>query len=242
MKYVPISILRVKNWYPFLTNYIGLKTENIDRIYQLRNGTKFQTHYSLDAATIFVIYVRRDYGKMPDDAIIVDIGANIGVYSVYASLMGKNNTIYAYEPVPETFGHLSENIKINDCQDKIIPFNYAIASKKEKRKIYLVDSVNNTIVESDRDLPSVEIETITLADVFVENNLEKIDLLKLDCEGAEYEIFYNLPDEYFPRIKEIRMEFHGQKKGEELRDYLKTKGFKINKFKKGNIWANYIGT
>ena len=239
IKYIPISIARVKNWYPFLLNYIGLKNEDIDRIYQLRNGTKFQVHYSLDAATIFVIYIRRDYGKMPDNSIIVDIGANIGVYSVYSSLQGKNNLVYAYEPIKETFDHLAENIKINDCQDKIIPFNYGIASKKEKRKMYLVDSVNNTIIESNSDLPSVEVETITLEDIFVDNSLDKIDLLKLDCEGAEYEIFYNLPDQYFPKIKEIRMEFHGLEKGKELRAFLETKGFKINKFKKGNLWAVY---
>ena len=148
LKYIPKSMIKVKNWSPFLSNYIGFKNEDIDRIYKLRNGTNFQTHYSLDAATIFVIYIRNDYGKAPNDSIVVDIGANIGVYSVYSSRQGKNNIVYAYEPIPETFGHLTENIKINDCQDKVIPFNYAIASKKEKRKMYLVDSVNNTIIEN----------------------------------------------------------------------------------------------
>lgn len=237
IKYIPISILRVKNWYPFLLNYIGIKNEDIERIYKLRNGTKFKTHYSLDAATIFVIYIRKDYGNIPNDSIIVDIGANIGVFSIFASKNGKNNIIYSYEPIEETYSHLQENIILNDCKDSIIPFNYAIASKKEKRKMFLVDSVNNTIIESNSNLPSVEIESITLEDVFKDNNLERIDLLKLDCEGAEYEIFYNLPDNLFSKIKEIKMEFHGQKKGEELRDFLIKNNFIIKRFKKGNLWC-----
>ena len=241
IKYIPISIIRVKNWYPFLLNYIGLRNEDIECVYTLRNGTEFQTHYSLDAATIFVIYIRRDYGKVPIDSIIVDIGANIGIYSVFASLQGKNNVVYAYEPMKETFEHLNKNIELNDCKDKIIPFNYAIASKREKRKMYIADSVTNTITSSNPNLPSVEIETITLDDILKENNLEKIDLLKMDCEGAEYEIFYNLKEENFSKIKDIRMEFHGLEQGIELRDFLKKKGFKINKFKKGNLWAVYTG-
>ena len=137
MKYIPLSIARVKNWYPFLLNYIGIRNEDIDRYYRLRDGTKYKSVQSLDAATIFVIYIRKDYGNVPDNSIIVDIGANIGVYSVYASTKGKNNKIYAYEPMKENFEILKQNVALNNCEGKVFSFNLAVASKREKRKLYL---------------------------------------------------------------------------------------------------------
>lgn len=237
LKYVPKSILRVKNWFPFLLNYIGIKNDNFERYYKLRGGIKFKSMQSLDAATIFVICIREDYGDIPNDAIIVDIGANIGVYSIWASTKGKNNKIYAFEPMKDNFELMQENLALNNCNN-VISFNYAVASKKEKRKLYLNDAVEHSLFSREDDQEFVEIETVALTNIINENSLDQIDLLKMDCEGAEYEIFYNTPESYFEKIKVIRMEFHGTKEGEKLRDFLIEKGFIIDLFKKGNLWCH----
>lgn len=239
IRYIPISIFRIKNWFPFLLNYIGIKNDNFERIYRLRDGTKFKSVQSLDAATIFVIYIRKDYGNVPDNSIIVDVGANIGVYTVYASLKGNNNKIISYEPMKDNFDILNDNISLNNCQNNVITHNLALASKKEKRKFYLSDAVEHSLIPRGNDSVDkfVEIETITLADVFTQNSIEKIDLLKMDCEGAEYEIFYNTTDEILKKVKEIRMEFHGLKEGTELKEFFEKKDFTINKFEKGNLWC-----
>jgi len=55
---------------------------------------------------------------------------------------------------------------------------------------------------------AIEVENITLQAIMDQNELEIIDLLKLNCEGAEYEILMKSPLGYLHRIKEIRMEYH----------------------------------
>ncbi|MHA2105420.1 MAG: FkbM family methyltransferase [Candidatus Hodarchaeales archaeon] len=239
IRYIPVSIFRVKNWYPFLLNYIGLKNDNFERVYKLRNGVAFKSVQSLDAATIFVIFIRKDYGDVPDDSIIVDIGANIGVYSVYASLMGKNNKIFAYEPVIDNFNVLQENIQLNNSEENIVAFNLGVSSQKEKRKLFLIDAVEHTLIEKNETQNFIEIECVSLNDIIEENNLPKIDLLKMDCEGAEYEILYNTAKENLQKIQEIRMEFHVVKDHDvhSLAKYLEENGFKVNLLKKGNLWC-----
>ena len=72
------------------------------------------------------------------------------------------------------------------------------------------------------------------------------DILKIDCEGAEFEILYNLPQEYFKRIEKIRLEYHNhlsdkKNNSEYLMEFLKKNGFKVTKNKKcsdynGDLW------
>jgi len=90
----------------------------------------------------------------------------------------------------------------------------------------------------------LEIQCVTLDDVFKKNKIDKCDLLKMDCEGAEFEIIYNASSECLDKIEEIRMEYHCFEEGQtvqKLIDFLKDAGFKLTKFKKctesvGDVW------
>jgi len=68
---------------------------------------------------------------------------------------------------------------------------------------------------------SVNVKSITLQNIFEENNISHCNFLKLDCEGAEYEILCNLPTKYFKKIDKIVMECHFVDKKPELIDGLK---------------------
>ena len=74
---------------------------------------------------------------------------------------------------------------------------------------------NHSIVENykllNEDKSYEEIQVKTLEEVVLENKLEKIDFLKIDCEGAEYLMLENTPDYIFDRIVTISMEFHDLK-------------------------------
>lgn len=78
----------------------------------------------------------------------------------------------------------------------------------------------------------IEIECITLKDIFNENHIEKCDILKMDCEGAEFEILYNASEDIFKKVKEIRLEYHNKENNhiDSLIEFLK-KDFKLTKFR-----------
>ncbi len=247
--YVPIIIFKIKNWFPFLLNYVGFKNSGGEYIF--RNGAKIKTNEGVDSATIAIIFIKKDYGGVNNNSVVIDIGANIGVYSIFATSTSKNTVVYAYEPMPKSYGLLLENIKINKLENNILPFKLGVGDKKEKRKLFLSSgSPFHSLYSNEQNKKYVEIECLSLKDIFDENKIEQCDILKIDCEGAEFEILYNTPSGYFEKIKKIRLEYHNQttKKNCNIKNliiFLRENGFKINKFREnskhlGNVWLKKI--
>jgi FkbM family methyltransferase len=237
LPYIPIIIFKLKNWLPFLLNYIGFKNPG-DNIYIFRNGTKIKTKEEIDSTTIAVVFIKKDYGDVTDNSIVIDIGANIGVYSIFAASTSKNTIVYAYEPMPENYDLFLENIKTNKLEKNIIPFKLGVGSKTEKRKLFVGwSSPFHSLYSNKKKGEYLEIKCTSFKDIFDENKIEQCDVLKMDCEGAEFEILYNTPGEYLKKIKEIRMEYHnidGNKDYniQRLTEFLEENGFKTVKLGK----------
>jgi|WetSurSiteA1Bulk_404760.scaffolds.fasta_scaffold02258_6 FkbM family methyltransferase len=180
-----------------------------------------------------------DYFPFYKKACIVDIGAHYGYFSLFAaSNLHKDSTIIAIEPNKSNFANLEKNLR--DCRISAVgSFNYAIGGKAGLTKLYHGETPNHSIVEKyilhKHNRGYEEIEAKTLEELITENNLNKIDFLKLDSEGAEYAILENTPDYIYDRIITISMEFHDLKDnnftGEHLCRLLIKKGFKIVKYK-----------
>jgi len=137
-----------------------------------------------------------------DDDVVIDIGANVGCISIYLAKKYPNIKIYAYEAHPVNYECLLENIKLNEV-DNVIPFNNAVFSKTG-RKLNITLDLGNTGSSSlyvNNVKNSCDIETISFDDIVLNNNIEKIKLLKIDCEGAEYEII-----ESSNKMKELEIE------------------------------------
>tara|TARA_S200000501_G_C20785512_1_gene726999 strand:- start:76 stop:900 length:825 start_codon:yes stop_codon:yes gene_type:complete len=123
---------------------------------------------------------------------IIDVGANIGTYSLLARDLNKECSIFALEPVQETFRHLQENVSNKDI--KI--FNYALGSDiREEKMLVSNDSklstllLDNSQLANKDDVKYVSVK-ITTGDEFLKNNydLSQISLLKIDTEGYESEV------------------------------------------------------
>ena len=209
LRHLPNAMFRIKNWLPFVLNYAGFRdtAEN----YVFRGNGIINTVSGVDASSIYVVYFKKDYGTVYDKDIIIDIGANIGVFSLYAAGQSPGAIIYAYEPNLSNYRILKKNISKNALQSRILAHNIGVAAEKGIKKLFIADSSPyHSIYQTSEQQHFIEMSCCSLKDIFDENTLERCNLLKIDCEGAEFEILYNTPKEYFEKIDCIRMEYHNR--------------------------------
>jgi len=116
----------------------------------------------------------------------VDIGANIGYYSILASkCVGENGKVFCFEPAPSNFSFLQKNIEANSAKN-IVAIQKAVSDQKGTLHLFMDEHLSggHQIFNSGIKSKSVEVETISV-DEFFQNENSKIDLLKIDIEGAE---------------------------------------------------------
>jgi FkbM family methyltransferase len=248
LKLTPLVARKIKNWPTFMYHYVlGLTPREG---YFFRNGAQLKIGRGVDHVPIIEIFLREDYGKMKDDSVIIDLGANIGVFTVYATVTARNTEVYAYEPLGDFYELMKENIRLNQRQSAVRCFNAAVAGDCTPRTLYVkgTDFFFPTLVGNDsrNGQETIEVNCTTLAEIMRTNNLRHVDMLKMDCEGAEYEILYPTPPALFERIKEIRMEYHSLDAGDRnlarLKEFLIENGYTITHVQptsetNGSIWA-----
>lgn len=232
VRYLPAIIRNVKNWPTYFLYYLGLRKGG--GVFVLRNGAIIQDAEGMASGTIAVVFIRKHYGSIVGKHTVVEIGANIGVFAIYAATTEPNVRVYSFEPVRANYDVLVKNIAENRCQDRITPFNLGVASKKGKRKFYLGSSPEHSLYRDnvcDQSGESVSVDCLSLNDILTANSISKVDLLKINAEGAEYEILYSTSKESFDKIDEIRMEYHKQSSErhnlECLRSFLGRMGYAV---------------
>ncbi|MBN1414809.1 MAG: FkbM family methyltransferase [Bacteroidales bacterium] len=163
---------------------------------------------------IFEFRSYAEYFPFYQHVTIIDIGAHYGYFSLFAAgNSGSGSNIYAFEPDENNYKALCNNIEMSNARN-IHPFNYAIDSTNAMTRLYQGKSPNHSLlqdyslVQHDR---YVDIQTKTLSQVVAENDIRRIDFLKMDCEGSEYTILETLPENIFDLITTVSMEFHDLK-------------------------------
>lgn len=119
--------------------------------------------------------------------VVIDIGANIGYYTlIFAQLVGPKGKVVAFEPDPANFELLKKNVLVNKYENVILE-NKAVSNKNGNLKLFLSTKNNgmHRTYPSKWCNESIEINSIRLENYF--SNEEKIDFVKLDIEGAEYD-------------------------------------------------------
>lgn len=123
----------------------------------------------------------------------IDVGCNIGLMSLAASqFVGKNGAVYAFEPHPDTFSILQDNIELNNSKN-IFSYNIALGAKEEKALIYSNMQVNrgsaSLIKTFQNQCEGKEVVIMSLDDFIIEKGIKNIRMLKVDVEGWELEVF-----------------------------------------------------
>lgn len=199
----------MKNWYFYPLLYFGLLKN--DSTFLLRNNLKIKLRTnSTDIQTFTNIWIWEEYKNkifsIGENDIIIDVGAHIGLFSLYASQFCTRGKIYAFEPIRSNYDLLVFNIDLNQAKN-VKTFQKAVSDKSGILRLFLSpDAAAHSIFLKSSSYQDVE--CTSLEDIMDSNEIEICNLLKLDCEGSEYSILDSLPNSYFDRIQKIVMEYH----------------------------------
>jgi FkbM family methyltransferase len=236
-----IKVIRLfQNWWKVSFAFFHFKTNKQD-LFILRNGIQFKTASTEDWTTINEVWSENIYNPpdcdMSHDFVVLDIGAHIGIFSIYAAKYFNNSIIYAYEPNSVNFALLKCNIKRNGLNN-IKAHNLAVAGKPGRRLLFsaINDRGHSLFPGVSKSIGCEEIDCVTLKQIL--DSIKKCDFLKMDCEGSEYEIMLNTPIETLRSVRRISIECHEFKKQKnkeltianniiELKNHLEKAQFKV---------------
>jgi FkbM family methyltransferase len=245
--YLPRLVGQIRNWPSYLWNYLSRRRRPAE--YRLRNGWRLIDGTGTLAGTIAVVFVRREYGRLSDLRTIVDIGANMGSFTIFAAMNNPNATIYSFEPEKRNFDFLRQNVEINSLEKRVHTFPCAVSASAGQRKMAIRTSPLNTLVVENGERALQTVDCVSLQSILHDHGLDTIDLLKMNCEGAEYEILENCASADFARLLNIRLEYHtldsGKRNGDALAKFLEKQGYRIQRFTRyrgvsGFIWATRV--
>lgn len=128
------------------------------------------------------------------DAVFVDVGANIGDHTLFSSYVAPLGKVIAFEPIPAVFNQIHETVTLNKNKKHAIIELHNVACGKEKNTLILSIPKDNvggsSLLRKGSDQLNVPVER---ADVFLQKE-NKIDLIKIDTEGFEYDVLLGLEE------------------------------------------------
>ena len=185
---------------------------------RLKNGLSFVLQprcgdwYTLLECTVRGDYFQHGIALRAGDTV-VDIGANFGAFAITASRqVGETGRVFCYEPSPLVFERLQQNIGLNGCRN-VTAFNEAVGGEDGQVDLFIArkSAFSTTHAEVDGRLYSGEQHTTvpmrSIASVLARAG-PFVALLKVDCEGAEYDILERLAPEAAAHVGQVAMEVH----------------------------------
>ncbi len=249
-----VSLLKtVRNWPLYVSNRLfPLTRETIT--FHLRNGMRVVCRpYRLDRAAFNDVWLDESYNPHHFDISfawndckqIVDIGANIGNFTLFAAWKAPHARIIAVEPEPGNVAMSQKNIDANHLSSRVTLIAAGIAATEGTGTLHLSakESGGHSLYAHGDTTRTTTVSLKPLATILKEQHMTQIDFLKLDCEGGEYEGLYALSQAQLDGISFIAVEYHHFSSDpahtpERLRSFLEQHGFTVTSPKKSIFFAH----
>jgi FkbM family methyltransferase len=202
----------------------------------LRNGIQITAENFHDLVTAWVVNFRKEYKMSSCAETVVDIGANVGFFSLYAAFRNHDARIIAVEPFPTTFAQLHSNVARNRVACRVDCWNVGIAECPGIRVMSgAVPSQYRGILPAASPCDGeghAKVHVVTFEEL-IQNacshfQSETIDFVKVDIEGGEHEALKaSSPRSFFP-IKELGMEYHPNQPKRQLFNHLQSAGLLLS--------------
>jgi FkbM family methyltransferase len=185
-----------------------------------------------DEATVF-LRVEEDILSLINlnkDSIVIDIGAYIGTYSIRFCKIAYKGKIVSIEPLYDNYLMLVYNAKLNNCKN-LYSVNMGIWSEEGTKSIFYksdrmtLATLNINLIDKQSNFHKNLIKVTTLDKLINSLGLTKIDFIKIDVEGSEYEVLMGA-NKALDITRSVLIETHENNRYKCI-DYLKNKGFKI---------------
>ena len=232
---IPTLLRNIQSWGAML-NLLLLKRPTIVKF---RSGLTVKVRSLMDVWIIKETCLDKDYEvhgvEIEDGWQVIDIGAGLGDFVLSVAHSRPNCKIWAFEPFPESFQLLEENVSLNQVNN-VVASQTAVSSQTGSMKMALTGAAvqhiafNAEAAAAEYDAPVIEVQSQSLADLFAPGGLTHCDFLKIDCEGGEFDILLNASPDTLAHIHHICLEYHDnatQYSHRELETFLRDNGFEV---------------
>jgi len=226
VEYAP-NIPRVyRNWWAWPLPKLG-----VDTILELRNGLRFSVRAGttdlavLNEAVFMNPYLGSGHIELREDSVVMDVGANMGDFAIQAAARCPLGRVFAVEPMSEYSSLLETNKKLNRLSNIEI-IRVALGDHEGEISLSVAGAESGAYFNGTTRREIARLTT--LPQLMQERGLDRLDLLKMDCEGSEWDI---LPAAHavLPRIRQICMEVHPSRgwTAEKLAEMLRSTGYEV---------------
>jgi FkbM family methyltransferase len=205
--FLPRAAARFRNFHRYLFDSLGWLRR--DYVLGLRDGLNIHVRAKRRTDVADVDIIREviledeyDVGSIRPGDVVVDIGAQIGSFTLLAARRARR--VYSYEPAPGNYSQLRRNVALNRLEN-VESFNEAVTATDGAVRLF-ESGTNQGAHSIIQEGEGVEVASVSLKSVV--ERAGAINLLKMDCEGAEYPIILDSPPDCFERIDRILMELH----------------------------------
>jgi FkbM family methyltransferase len=213
-------------WMPITLDYAGVQPIAYPYILRLRTGQYVTLREHTDTVIFWLVFARRHYPVSPAYRVIIDIGANIGTFTLYAAREAPQARIVSVEPFPETFRRLQEMVDGNGLSERVTILNCAVSSRAGEKKMDSAEGIPSqyrrihspetaTLNAEHRgpagalaDENGVPIRAETLRYVLDQSGVSAVDLVKMNIHGSEYEVLLGTDAAVLQRCCQIAVQYH----------------------------------
>jgi len=213
-----------------------------DKIINIGQAKLYVPNYPVDFIQSMIVDRRKFFESdilqelrtyIKKNAVILDIGANIGNHSVYWGVNTSVSRIYSFEPLEDIFKILKKNVEINELTDKVKLFNIGLSNEKINGSISFYDAANigrtSLKQNTNGNLLLDKLDNIKIEE-------DSVDFVKIDVEGHELQVLQGARETLLKYKPTIFVESFPDKK-QKVHEYLINLGYRLEKSFAGN---NYL--
>lgn len=208
---------------PLGKGYCEVSLKGLERPVKFRPSTA-------DSGTIVQSLIREEYGRVirnPAPAFIIDAGAFIGDAALFFHKLFPHAKIVSLEPNEEN--HALAELNLNPYREKIVLLKAGLWSHPTNLMV-VDDSTGSRVVECP-DPRRATTKCLDVSTLMRDYNIDSIDILKMDIEGAEEEVLGRNYEGWLPLTKQLIIEFHGEETQRDGLQTLKAYGFNVFRYR-----------